>query len=93
MRQCVTLLCLIISFFGLTACGKYHGGYGERYYKVTDRAAPPVTVPHGIASPVGEQLYPVPKVHTTASSKVSLTPPDPTLRAALAQKKAAKKAG
>lgn len=93
MRSFLSFLCLVVGLAGLTACGKYHGHYGERYYQVSDRSLPPLQVPHGIPSPVAQQLFPVPNVHSTAPVTVSLVPPDPHLRHALAQLHAAQKKG
>jgi uncharacterized lipoprotein len=77
-------LCAVLAL-SLAACGKHHGPYGEKYYKDSDKAANTVKVPHGIASPVGEQLYPVPVIHgqTPSAKKVSLLPPDPQLHHAI----------
>lgn len=91
MRQFLVFLCLTVSLIGLSACGKYHGHYGERYYKVTDNSTQPLQVPHGMPSPVGKQLFPVPHSSKAALTQVSLLPPDHNLHRALTQQKAHKK--
>ena len=76
--RCIAIGSLIFLALGLTACGSYHGKYGGKYYSDNSKMIPPITVPHGIHSPVGQQIYAIPwKADGKVSPKLSLLPPDP----------------
>lgn len=91
MKRIVVTSLAAVSILALAACGKYHGHYGEKYYKNSDDAVKTINVPHGMSSPVGKQLYPVPKIENNKTANVSLLPPDPNYHAAVRELKLKKK--
>lgn len=75
----VTLVAVVgLAAIALGGCGKYHGKYGSKYYKDNAQALAPITVPHGVVSPVGEQFYAIPwKAKAAPNKELSMLPPDP----------------
>lgn len=67
-----------LALMGCANTSRYHGQYGSNRYMVNAQTIPPIDVPRGIASPVADQLYPIPwTIKGQASPTLSLMPPDP----------------
>lgn len=91
MIRLITLVMLGVLSFMMTGCinsSRYHGAYSANNYMKNAQSIPPVIVPHGITSPVADQLYPIPwTAKGTATPKISLIPPDPNYHDYLSKKK------
>ena len=73
----ISLSALGLLMTGCVSESRYHGTYSANAYMQNAQTLPPITVPNGINSPVGEQLYPIPWTDGKATPKLSLVPPDP----------------
>lgn len=91
MIRLMTLVVLGIWGFMVAGCinsSRYHGAYSANNYMKNAQTIPPIVVPHGMASPVADQLYPIPwAAKGVAAPKISLIPPDPNYQHYLWEKK------